>query len=190
MVEVMLNLRYFPHSDLDRSLPELAPSGQFDVEPGVFLRGAIAKDALMRIADGMFETMAWHNGVGLAANQVGTSFRIYVSAVPGDQVRMYLNPRLLQLHGDPVETDEGCLSFPGIKERVVRCPIVKIRAIMSANDYEAGVYTETELTGLAAQVAQHECEHLAGTHFGRHLGPVARDQVRRKVAKALRERRA
>ncbi len=186
----MLNLRYFPHPGLDRNVPELAPYGQFDVAPGTFLHGAIAKEALMRTVDGMFETMAWHDGVGLAANQVGVNFSVFVSAVPGESVRMYLNPTLLSLSGDPVEMDEGCLSFPGIKERVLRCPNTRIRAIMTANDYEAGVYTETDLTGLASQVAQHEFEHLAGINFGRHLGRVAKDQIRRKVAKALRDRAA
>ncbi len=179
-----MKLLTYPHPYLDRKLPELAQYGRFDA-------GAIASDALYRISNEMLQTMQESSGVGLAANQVGTSFRIYVSDCPGDQVRMYVNPEILELVGDKEPMDEGCLSFPGIKERVLRAPEVRLRAITCCDDYVAGKYTEVTLTGLAAQVAQHEIEHLNGDHFGAGLGPVARDQMKRRVHKGwLRQQSA
>ena len=71
-------------------------------------------DEIHTLIAGMFETMEKGKGVGLAAVQVGELFRLFVTKVPGDMARVFINPDILETSIDQVNMEEGCLSIPGL----------------------------------------------------------------------------
>ena len=71
-------------------------------------------NSIVRLADDMVETMRFHNGVGLAANQVGVLKRVVVLEVPEDFLRVLINPEIIKKNGER-EVEEGCLSVPGYR---------------------------------------------------------------------------
>lgn len=137
----------------------------------------------------MFETMYASNGVGLAAIQVGVPLRIFVMDAyrlpDGSSKHVFVNPRL-ELFGDPVEVEEGCLSLPGVVERAMRHRELIIRAHDLKEPVEEHAW---QLDDLEAQIAQHEVDHLDGKLFVDGAGTAKRDTIRRKIQKTLRERK-
>lgn len=119
-------------------------------------------DRIICLLDDMRETLKLHNGVGLAAPQVGVLKRIAIVDT-GDTILELINPEIIFTEGEQTGA-EGCLSFPGEYGLVTRPNIVKIRA-MDRNGcmYE---YTGEELT---ARAFCHEIEHLDGHLFSEHV---------------------
>lgn len=119
-------------------------------------------DRIICLLDDMRETLKFHNGVGLAAPQVGVLKRIAIVDT-GDTILELINPEIIFTEGEQTGA-EGCLSFPGEYGLVTRPNIVKIRA-MDRNGcmYE---YTGEELT---ARAFCHEIEHLDGHLFSEHV---------------------
>lgn len=138
-------------------------------------------DELKQLVDNMFETMYANKGVGLAAPQVGVSKRLTVidpSAGEDPNAKIVLvNPELVKLEGRQVG-EEGCLSIPGFREDVKRAMRVKVRAKNAA-----GEPVELEGEELLARAIQHENDHLNGVLFLKHLSPLKRDMIRRKIRK-------
>ena len=138
-------------------------------------------DELKQLVENMFETMYANKGVGLAAPQVGVSKRLAVidpSAGEDPAARLvFVNPELLKLDGKQVG-EEGCLSIPGFREDVKRAAKVKVRA-----KNIDGEEFETECDELLARAIQHETDHLNGILFLKHLSPLKRDMIRRKIRK-------
>jgi peptide deformylase len=182
----LLTLRYYPSAILDIRVPELAPFATIrDEMAPAGTHSAIAASTLLRLQNNMLATLQAHDGIGLAANQCGVGFRLFVTKLPNDQVRTYLNPEIIEI-GDEEEQDEGCLSFPGFRARRARPTHVVLSAIVCSADYETDTRTTVQLEGLAARCAAHEMDHLNGVHYGTGLGPVGRNQLYRKVQKARR----
>lgn len=140
-------------------------------------------DELKQLIDDMAETMYAGHGVGLAAPQVGVPLRVFVvDAANNDEdspsdLRVFVNPEVVT-DGGEVIWNEGCLSFPGIREDVRRAERVKVRA-QDAN----GQWFELEAEGLLAIAIQHENDHLDGTLIIDHLSLLRRRLVRRTMAK-------
>lgn len=138
-------------------------------------------EELNQLVDNMFETMYANKGVGLAAPQVGVSKRLTVidpSAGEDPAAKIVLvNPELVKLEGRQVG-EEGCLSIPGFREDVKRALRVKVKAKNAAGE-------DVELEGeeLLARAIQHENDHLNGVLFLKHLSPLKRDMIRRKIRK-------
>lgn len=133
--------------------------------------------ALRSIVARMFELMREDKGVGLAAPQVGWLKRVFVmnhSGRPEDD-RVYINPTLSDPDGSEAD-EEGCLSLPGIRARIVR----DFRITVTAQDLDGRAFTETA-EGYVARVWQHEYDHLNGTLLIDRMGPVARMQCRKKL---------
>jgi peptide deformylase len=103
----------------------------------------------------MQELVVSHNGLGLAANQVGLPYRLYVTAKEA-----FINPVIKHLAGGISVLGEGCLSLPGISLDVPRSKKVTIHAFT-----ETGDEIRATLSGIDARVAQHECDHLDGLSF-------------------------
>jgi len=120
-------------------------------------------DSIIRLAEDMVETMRYHNGVGLAANQVGVLKRIVVIEAPDDFLRVLINPEIIRKHGDR-EVEEGCLSVPGYRGMVTRSIWVKARSL-SIEGTEIRIKAE----GLLSQVLEHEIDHLNGIVYVDHL---------------------
>jgi peptide deformylase len=132
----------------------------------------------------MFETMYANKGVGLAAPQVGVLQQVTVIDTSGgevDEERLVLiNPEIVHLDGQQLG-EEGCLSIPGFREDVRRAMTAKVRAFdVAGNGFE--------VTGeeLLARAMQHEIDHLHGILFLKHLSPLKRDLIRRKISKLVK----
>jgi len=141
-------------------------------------------DKLRKFVADMFETMYAAQGIGLAAPQVGVSKRITVidlsSAKDPKQKMVLINPEIIEREGKLYE-EEGCLSFPEIREKVVRAAKVKIRA-----QDEYGTWFEAEGEELLSRCFQHEIDHLDGTLFIFRISSLKRDLALRKIRKMQR----
>ncbi len=142
-------------------------------------------DAIRRAVDDMFETMYAAPGIGLAAVQVNIPKRIIVIDISEekDQPLCLINPEILARDGVE-EMDEGCLSVPGIYEKVRRAQRVRVRAL----DREGAPF-ELDAEGLLAVCIQHEIDHLEGKLFVDYLSPVKRERIRKKLEKRRRHKR-
>ena len=135
------------------------------------------------VAD-MFETMYDAQGVGLAAPQVAVSKRITVidlsNAKEPAKKMVLINPEIIHREGKLYE-EEGCLSFPDIREKVVRSAKVRIRA-----QDEFGNWFEAEGEELLSRCIQHEIDHLDGMLFIFRISGLKRDLALRKIRKMQR----
>jgi peptide deformylase len=137
-------------------------------------RPVTAIDKQLRIQVGeMIEAMYGAKGVALAANQVALPFQLLVANLTGepdkrDQEQVYINPVIIDRKGVQ-EGDEGCLSFPGLFQKVRRAKTVKVRAYNLQGDL-----LEITAHDLAARCWQHEIDHLNGIMYIEKMGPLAR----------------
>ena len=109
----------------------------------------------------MREIMKTHNGVGLAANQVGNDLQIFVIdadlAVENNVPDAYINPEITEYSADIAELEEGCLSLPEFWRDIKRSKKVKFKALD-----ENGKKIKIKARGFLARVYQHEIDHLNG----------------------------
>lgn len=136
---------------------------------------------LRKLASDMVETMHAAPGVGLAAPQVGSDLRIAVVDISVGEdpalLRVLVNPEIVRREG--LETDvEGCLSLPGITDKVDRPTTVTVRA----QDL-AGKPFELEAADYMARAICHEVDHLDGILFTDHLRGLRKERVRRQLKK-------
>lgn len=140
--------------------------------------------ATRQLIDDLLETMYAAPGIGLAANQINVQQRIIVLDVSEEKNSplALINPELLDKQGQE-ESDEGCLSVPGVYEKVRRAERIRVRAL----DRE-GETLEFDAEGLLAVCIQHEIDHLEGKLFVDYLSPLKRQLARKKVRKEQRQR--
>lgn len=140
-------------------------------------------DATRDLIRDMAETMYAAPGVGLAATQVDVHQQIIVTDVSEthDQLRVFINPEILASGGEE-ESEEGCLSVPGIYEKVRRAERVTVRALN-----ERGEEFTLEAEGFLAVCIQHEIDHLRGKVFVEHLSQLKQSRIRAKLKKRQRE---
>ncbi len=145
-----------------------------------------AVDARIRtLVDDMAETMYAANGIGLAATQIDVHERVIVIDISETrtELRAFINPEIIASSGRK-EGEEGCLSVPGIYDRVTRAERVTVRAL----DRDGKVF-ELEADGLLAVCIQHEMDHLLGKVFVDYLSGLKRTRIKTKLAKQAREHR-
>ncbi|MCY4220823.1 MAG: peptide deformylase [Thiotrichales bacterium] len=161
-----LDILHFPDSRLRR---RCKPVGTVD-------------DKVKRLIDDMFETMYEAPGIGLSAPQVNADARVVTIDVSKDRSAplCLINPEILATDGE-AETEEGCLSVPGVFELVKRPERVRVRAL----DRD-GRSREIEAEGLLAVCIQHEMDHLDGQLFVDYLSRLKRERIRKKAEKAQR----
>lgn len=142
---------------------------------------------LDKLIDDMFETMYDADGVGLAAPQVGKSLRLFViDADPLKDVfpetegfkRAFLNPTILEQSEEEVMMEEGCLSFPGLSERVTRPKSVRIKY-----QDQKGEWHDETLDGFCARVFQHEYDHIEGVLFTDKVTGLRKQMIKTKLQK-------
>lgn len=141
-------------------------------------------DRVRQLIDDLLETMYDAPGVGLAASQVDVHERIIVVDVSDqrDEPYAFINPTL-ELAGELVETEEGCLSLPGFYEVIERSERATVKALG-----RNGEAIEMATEGLLAVCIQHECDHLEGKLFVDYLSGLKRQRIRKKLEKQHRER--
>lgn len=139
------------------------------------------KDIHQRLIDDMIETMYAAPGVGLAAPQVGVSERIIVidvdKADEGSSLIILINPEILGKDG-VIESEEGCLSVPGITVRITRAETLVVRGL-DRNGHEIRVEGE----GLLSRALQHEIDHLNGTLILDRTNFLKREFYKKKLRK-------
>lgn len=141
---------------------------------------------IRQLAEDMLETMYAANGIGLAATQVDVHRRLLVADVSEDrnQPVIFINPVITERAGVEV-MEEGCLSVPGVYEKVERADRVKFEALGLD-----GEPIELEADGLLAVCIQHEIDHLEGKLFVDYLSELKRRRVRKRLEKERRQRAA
>ena len=139
-------------------------------------------DRIRTLIRDMAETMYEAPGIGLAATQVNVHERVVVIDVSEDQssLQAFINPEILERSGEQVG-EEGCLSVPGVYDKVVRAERVKVRA-----RNEQGEPFELEADGLLAVCIQHELDHLDGKVFVEYLSLLKQGRIKSKLAKRAR----
>jgi len=158
---------------------------------------------LHKLVEDMFETMYSAHGVGLAAPQVGRAVRLFVmdsgpmlgpdeddeddepvEVAAADEVqetpikRAFINPQMVSETGTPWGFEEGCLSIPGVRELVQRCPDIVLRY----EDENRQVHEES-FSGMAARIIQHEYDHLEGILFTDKLSAFKKQLLKGKLAR-------
>lgn len=129
----------------------------------------------------MYATMYDDDGIGLSANQVGVDQQFFIvdfSLHDGNMSReIFINPEILESEG--VDTlEEGCLSIPGIHEKVTRAYKIKVRYENLGREV-----IEKEFEGFPARVIQHETDHLNGVLFVERISPLKRSFIDSKLRK-------
>jgi peptide deformylase len=134
---------------------------------------------LRKLIDDMFETMYAAPGIGLAATQVNVAKRVLVVDISESRKEplALINPEILSRDGVE-ETEEGCLSVPGVYDKVTRAERIRVRAL----DRE-GRTIEMDANGLLAVCIQHEIDHLDGKLFVDYLSELKRTRIRKKLEK-------
>lgn len=140
-------------------------------------------DTIRTLIDDMFKTMYEAPGIGLAATQVDVHQRVIVIDVSEEKNTplAFINPEIVEKHGVE-EMDEGCLSVPGIYEKVQRAERVTVRALD-----RNGQPFELVADGLLAVCIQHEMDHLEGKLFVDYLSSLKRQRIQKKLEKQRRQ---
>ncbi len=136
-------------------------------------------DRIRKLIKDMADTMYAAPGVGLAATQVDVHLRVIVIDVSEarDQLRVFVNPELVAASGE-ADIEEGCLSLPGIYEKVRRPGRVTVRALDAA-----GEPFVLDAEGLLAVCIQHEMDHLEGTVFVDKLSRLKQSRILSRLRK-------
>lgn len=146
---------------------------------------AEGREGLKELLADMYATMYASEGVGLAAPQIGRSERIVV--IDADPVKdsfpecagrklTLINPEIEILDGDTVSRDEGCLSLPGLSEKVGRVEHIRLRWV--DEDFKPH---EEEISGFLARIVQHECDHLEGKLYIDHISMIRKQLIKSKL---------
>lgn len=145
---------------------------------------AAVDDAVRALVRDMAETMYAAPGVGLAATQIDVHLRVITIDVSEsrDDLLVLINPVILERDGLQ-DCEEGCLSVPGVYERVRRAQKVKVRALGLD-----GQPFEFEADELLAICVQHEMDHLDGKVFVDYLSRLKQSRIRSRMSKRERRR--
>ena len=139
-------------------------------------------DRIRQLVKDMAETMYAAPGIGLAATQVDVHERVLIIDISEarDQLQAFINPEILEKSGE-AENEEGCLSVPGIYDKVTRAERIKGRAL----NLQGEPFT-FEATGLLAVCIQHEIDHLDGKVFVEYLSRLKQRRIAAKLKKQQR----
>ncbi|MFM8568860.1 MAG: peptide deformylase [Candidatus Kapaibacterium sp.] len=144
-------------------------------------------DELRTFIENMYETMRNAEGIGLAANQVGSSHAVCIVDISetdqgeGTGPITLINPVIDAMSDAEDELEEGCLSVPTLRDIVVRPEAVAVR-YMDEHMRERTL----EADGLLARVLQHEIDHLNGIYFFERLSPVKKALNKSKLRRIER----
>ncbi len=124
------------------------------------------------LVEEMLDAMDRGKGVGLAGVQVGKLLRLFVTRVPNDQPRVFINPDILETSIEVEPFEEGCLSIPGIYTDVIRPSSVRVQAWN-----RKGRPFTLDAEGYLARVIQHEFDHLNGVVFLDRIEPKKKQRL-------------
>jgi peptide deformylase len=138
---------------------------------------------VQKLIKDMAETMYAAPGIGLAATQVDEHLQIIVIDVSEthNELLVFINPEIILSQGES-KCEEGCLSVPGIYDKVERAERIEVRA----QNAKGEVFT-MKAEGILSVCIQHEMDHLQGKVFVEHLSHLKQMRIRAKLKKRLRE---
>lgn len=135
---------------------------------------------IFQLADLMIQTMLKFEGIGLAANQVGKLYRLFVLNLKPfnekPEPMVVINPKIIDKEGLVLD-EEGCLSFPGLYLNVPRANCLRLHM---QNLYNEKMVFEFE--GIVARVVQHEIDHLDGVLFIDYVAKDEKEKLKRYLA--------
>ena len=139
-------------------------------------------DQIRALIKDMGETMYAAPGIGLAATQVDVHQRVLVIDISEarDRLQVFINPEIVEATGE-AENEEGCLSVPGVFDKVRRAERIRVRALN-----ESGEPFQLEADGLLAVCIQHEIDHLEGKVFVEYLSRLKQQRIAAKLKKQQR----
>ena len=110
----------------------------------------------------LIDSMIHHNGVGLSANQIGISERVFVMIrdIELNEIIVCFNPQIIKKYKEEVEMEEGCLSYPDLYLNISRPK----KIIVKYEDVDKNTH-KLKLDGLASRIFQHEYDHIEGDNF-------------------------
>ena len=141
-----MNVLHHPNKELRIKAHNIAPE-------------EIQTEAMRALIVEMKETMVKERGVGLAATQIGKDIRVFVAKTKNG-IEAFFNPVITKFSSKKVESEEGCLSVPGVFGLVERSRQIRAEALN-----EKGEKVEVSAAGLLAIIFQHEIDHLDGVLF-------------------------
>jgi peptide deformylase len=141
---------------------------------------AVVDDDIRKLVADMAETMYDAPGIGLAATQVNVHKRVIVIDVSEtrDDLKVFINPKIVAASEESKVYEEGCLSVPGIYDEVERPDQVTVTAL----DADGNPFT-TEADGVLAVCLQHEIDHLDGKVFVQYLSRLKQSRIKSKLSK-------
>jgi len=141
-------------------------------------------DIHKKLIKDMVETMYAAPGIGLAATQVDFHERIIVIDISEEKnnLLVLINPEIIEKSGEQF-CEEGCLSVPGIYEKVTRAEKIRFKAL----DINGNIF-EKEADGLLAVCVQHEMDHLIGKVFVEYLSPLKKNRIKSKLIKQKKQK--
>jgi peptide deformylase len=140
---------------------------------------------IRRLVEDMAQTMYAAPGVGLAATQVDVHKQVIVIDISEarDELLVLINPVILESRGVS-DFEEGCLSVPGIFEKIERAEWIKVRALN-----REGKSFELEASGLLSVCVQHEMDHLQGKVFVEYLSRLKQNRILGRIKKQEKQQR-
>jgi peptide deformylase len=139
-------------------------------------------DSVTALVKEMIETMNASEGVGLAANQIGSNKRIFIMNTRGS-IETFVNPEVLWQQDDVI-FEEACLSIPGVTAKTHRFNRLKVK-YYKLEDINTPI--EEILEGVPAIAIQHEMDHLDGKLYVDAFGPVKKGIILDKHKKYLKD---
>lgn len=137
-----------------------------------------------KLSNDMLETMYYHNGIGLAANQIGVLQRIFVLDLQENDKKnpiVFINPKIIKSSEEQGEEEEGCLSLPNLTAKVKRPLCIEL----VYQDLE-GTTKKLKTDGMLSICIQHEIDHLNGIMFIDNISPLKRTMLLNKYKKYLK----
>lgn len=138
---------------------------------------------LKNLVSDMVDTLKEAQGLGLAAVQIGITKRVFITDLSAvdihEKLRVFVNPVIVESSDESQsEYEEGCLSFPGIYQKITRAAATKIKAFdLDGNEFVM------DATGLAARAILHEYDHLDGELFIDHMSTMTKTMLKGKLKK-------
>lgn len=140
-------------------------------------------DKIRKLINDMAETMYAAPGIGLAATQIDVHQRLIVIDISEthDDLQVFINPEIIRAEGE-AESEEGCLSVPGVYEKVARAAKITVSALDGH-----GKLRSLEAEGLLAVCIQHEMDHLVGRVFVEKLSRLKQQRIAARLSKQRRQ---
>lgn len=126
------------------------------------------------LASDLAETMLASGGIGIAANQCGLPYRVFIMS--GQELIPCFNPRIVDYSNETIYLEEGCLSFPGLFVKIKRPRRIKVRYTEPNGNTVTRVFD-----GMTARVFQHELDHLDGIAHINRASRIHLEQARKRL---------